>query len=162
MLKEYERVFVARVPEPPFNKGKATVCIINDIYINKNVRLRKIDNHYCLTIKTNTLTKTIRNELNLNIPCFIGKMLFALIDKPSTLKIRTLYSRGGYTFEYNDHLLAKNWIPPLIEIEFRNRDEMLQFNPTDYDELGEEVSGLEEYRGYYLYEHIYCNKNPKE
>lgn len=162
MLKEYERVFVARVPEPPFDKDKVTVCIINDIYINKNVRLRKSDNHYYLTIKTNTLTKTIRNELNLNIPRFIGKMLFTLIDKPSTLKIRTLYDRGGYTFEYNDHPLAKDWIPPLIEIEFRNRDEMLQFNPTDYDELGEEVSGLEEYRGYYLYEHIYCNKNLKE
>lgn len=162
MLKEYERVFIARAPEFPPNKDKVTIHIINDIYLNRNIRLRKNNALYYLTIKSNTLTKTIRNEFNLNIPCFIGEMLFSFINKPSTFKIRTLYRQGGYTFEYNNYLFTKSQIPPLIEIEFNNKGEALKFNPADYNELGEEVSGLEKYRGYYLYEHVYCNKKEKE
>ena len=155
---EFERVFEQSLFSPEINVANSYVQRISDIYFTKFLRVRRTIPDwsgipfYTLTIKFNTEKMGLRREFEWDLPDFLGLFLFDYVSKQMH-KQRTHYLRDGHWFEHNRYLNLTKMQESIIEIEFKSEKEAKDFSPTQYKELGKELTGIEKYRNYNLYKY---------
>lgn len=155
---EFERVFEQSMYSPEVNIADSYTQRVSDIYFTKNVRVRRTIPDwlgipfYKLTVKFNTKKRFLRREFEWDLPDFLGSFLFDHVRK-QLHKQRTHYLRDGYWFEHNRYLNLRKAQESIIEIEFKSEKEAKDFSPAQYRELGKELTGIEKYRNYSLYEY---------
>ena len=155
---EFERVFEQSLFSPEINVANSYVQRISDIYFTKFLRVRRTIPDwlgipfYKLTIKFNTKKRFLRREFEYDLPDFIGSFLFDHVSKQMH-KQRTHYLRDNHWFEHNRYLNLAKMQESIIEIEFKSEKEAKDFSPTQYKELGKELTGIEKYRNYNLYKY---------